>query len=343
MKLKRSNTVLTGITFVIIFSAFNFIDNGTVKFSVPKGWPEPIYNFKQNPLTQEGFDLGKKLFYDPILSKDSTISCASCHLSFTAFTHSDHKLSHGIYGLVGTRNSSSLINLAWNTSFMWDGGVNNLEIQAINPITNPFEMDNKLIDVINKLNRSGYYRKRFYRVYKDSLITSQKLLKSLAQFTGNLISCNSKYDSVMRKEKNVKFNTNEQNGYTLFKKHCASCHSEPLFTNFSFQNNGLALDTFLKDSGRMMITNNKSDSLKFKVPTLRNIEFSAPYFHDGRVNKLKDAIEHYVSRIKDGPTLASSLKGGITLSKEEKKDLIAFLKTLTDKYFLYNIQYRENI
>jgi cytochrome c peroxidase len=175
MKFKRSNTVLTGIIFVIIFSAFHFIDHGTVKFSVPKGWPEPIYNFKQNPLTQEGFDLGKKLFYDPILSKDSTISCASCHLSFTAFTHSDHKLSHGIYGLVGTRNSSSLINLAWNTSFMWDGGVINLEIQAINPITNPVEMDNKLIDVINKLNQSGYYRKRFYRVYKDSLITSQKL------------------------------------------------------------------------------------------------------------------------------------------------------------------------
>ena len=341
----RSNLIYIlffSILFILFAATINW-KNEKIKFVTPKGWPKPHYNFKNNPITLKGFELGRELFYDPILSSDSSTSCAGCHLAFTAFTHADHRVSHGIQGLLGTRNSLTLINLAWNTSFMWDGGVSNLEEQAINPITNPVEMNSKLADVVSKLNQSHKYKMLFYKAFKDSAITPQHLLKSLAQFTSNLVSCNSKYDSVMRKEKHVAFTAQELNGYNVFKRNCSSCHAEPLFTNFKYENNGLAIDTSFKDIGRMKITKNKSDSLQFKVPTLRNIEFSAPYFHDGRFNKLKEAIEHYTSGIVDSPTLAAQLKNKINLSKEEKKDLLIFLKTLTDKPFLYNVQFRQNI
>jgi cytochrome c peroxidase len=276
------------------------------------------------------------LFFDPMLSKDNTISCASCHLSFTAFTHADHSLSHGIYGKIGKRNSLTLMNLAWNTSFMWDGAINNLELQAINPITSPLEMDSKLEEVIAKLNQSPKYRQQFYRVFEDSTVTVPHLLKALAQFTVMLNSSNSKYDSVMRKEKGVRFNPSEQKGYALFQQHCAACHAEPLFTNHSFQNNGLAIDTTLNDTGRMSLTGDSADYLKFRVPTLRNIEYSAPYFHDGRVNKLKDVLAHYTNGVVNSKTLAKELQVPMVLSTQDKKDILNFLKTLTDPSFLYN-------
>ncbi len=334
--------VLTLLTLVTLVAAVSG-PGKEIRFAVPQSWPKPKYDFKNNRLSLEGFELGRALFYDPLLSSDSSISCASCHLSFTAFTHADHKLSHGIEGLRGTRNSPVLINLAWNTSFMWDGGVNNLEVQAINPLTSPVEMNSKLPELIAKLSRSVKYRKLFFKAFGDSLITTQKLLKSLAQFTGNLVSCNSKYDSVMRREPGVRFSDRELEGYKIFKSNCETCHKEPLFTNFAFENIGLAGDSILKDTGRMKITNNPEDSLKFKVPTLRNIEYSAPYFHDGRVNKLKEVIDHYTSGIVQSPTLAKQLERKIILSGEQKKDLVAFLKTLTDKSFLYNMQFRQAI
>ena len=308
---------------------------------VPTGWPKPVYDLKKNKTTQEGFILGNNLFYDPILSRDSTISCASCHLSFTAFTHADHSLSHGIEGRFGKRNSIALENLAWSPSFMWDGGLNNLEQQAINPITNRLEMDNTMANAVNAVNRSSKYRRLFYLAFNDSTVNAKTLLKALAQFTVMLESYNSKYDSVMRKEEGVAFTASEQNGYTLFKQHCNSCHTEPLFTNYSFQNNGLAPDTALNDLGRMLITHDEKDRYKFKVPSLRNIEFSAPYFHDGRVNKLKEAIEHYTSGIAETPSLAKELRHKIVLSAAEKKDLAAFLKTLSDRAFLYNAAFRN--
>jgi cytochrome c peroxidase len=343
MKLKRNRILFFLVIALFALTSLISIKEHRVHFVIPKGWPQPHYDFKKNPLTLEGFELGRALFYDPLLSSDNSISCASCHLSFTAFTHADHRLSHGILGLTGKRNSLALINLAWNTSFMWDGGINNLEMQPLNPISSPVEMNSQLQDVLLRLNHSKKYKKLFYKAFKDTLADSQKLLKALAQFTGNLVSCNSKYDSIMRKEKNVAFTTRELDGYRLFRENCASCHEEPLFTNFKFENNGLSMDTVIKDLGRMTVTRDPADSLKFKVPTLRNIEFSAPYFHDGRLNKLKDVIEHYSSGIVDSPTLSTQLKSKIKLNSEEKKDLIAFLKTLTDRTFLYNIQFRQNL
>lgn len=333
MILSRKHITLLGIACSILLLSFSKVHT-RAKFIQPKGWPKPSYNFSKNKITDEGVRLGRVLFYDPILSRDSTISCASCHLQYTAFTHSDHNLSHGIDGLKGTRNSGTLFNLAWSPSFMWDGGVNNLEVQPINPITSPVEMDSKLEDAIARLNQSPRYRTMFYKAFKDSIVTSQHLFKALAQFTLLLESYNSKYDKVMRKEKDVSFTPEEQNGYTLFKKNCASCHTEPLFTNHTFQNNGLPVDAELNDIGRMKITGNPADSLKFKVPSLRNIFVSNPYMHDGRFRSLEKVLNHYTDGIVHSATLAKELQTKITMNKREKLDVIAFLRTLSDKQFL---------
>ncbi|WP_162128229.1 cytochrome-c peroxidase [Flavobacterium phycosphaerae] len=299
----------------------------------PKGWPKPYYDFKKNPLTEEGFQLGRHLFYDPIISRDSTISCQSCHLQQTGFTHVDHQVSHGIQGKIGTRNALALINLAWNKDFMWDGGVNNLEVQPINPITNPLEMDEKLENVVAKLQRSTKYRALFAKAFGDEKITSQRILKALAQFTVMLTSSNAKYDKVMRKEE--VFASNEQHGYELFKTNCATCHTEPLFSNTKFEKNGLAVDETLNDLGRIKITHKPEDSLRFKVPTLRNIQFTFPYMHDGRFKTLTEVIKHYNSLGHD-KNLPKELAKPMRLSDNDRVDLVAFLLTLTDKEFLFN-------
>jgi cytochrome c peroxidase len=331
--------IFTFISFLLIISCISFISLEKIHkipFKIPKGWEKPSYNFKKNPLTEEGFELGRKLFYDPILSADSTISCASCHLQTTGFTHIDHELSHGIGGKIGTRNSPVLINLAWKKTFMLDGGVNHLDVQPIFPITSEVEMGESMENVVKKLNHSPKYRKLFQKTFGDSLITGQKTLLALSQFLVQLTSYNAKYDKFIRKEKGGEFTEQERNGLTLFRKHCASCHKEPLFTNDHFENNGLLLDTGLRDLGRMKITQKSADSLKFKVPTLRNIQFSKPYMHDGRFKKLLDVMNHYTNGIQKSSTLAKELQQPITLTQEEKIDIIAFLFTLSDKDFLFD-------
>lgn len=328
---------VSGVLLGLYFLLLSFTGNvGLVPFAVPEGWPQPVYDFSKNPVTQAGFLLGNRLFYDPVLSRDSTISCASCHLSFTAFTHVDHRVSHGIYGRKGTRNASALQNLAWQRHYMWDGAVQSLEQQAIQPITHPAEMDNTLEAAVAKLNASELYRRGFYRAFGDSIVTAERLLQALSQFTVMLVSSHSKYDSVLQKAPNAAFTPGEAHGYALFKTHCASCHAEPLLTNGAFENNGLAPDSALMDLGRWRVTRNPEDSFKFKVPTLRNIAFSPPYFHDGRFNKLAEVLDHYTDGIVVSSTLAQPLRTKINLDKQDKKDLIAFLKTLSDKPFLYN-------
>ena len=305
-----------------------------IYFDIPKNWPKPVYDFSKNPLTEEGFQLGRNLFYDPILSRDNTISCASCHLQQTGFTHVDHDLSHGIDGKIGTRNSMTIMNLAWAKTFMWDGGVNHLDVQPIQPITSEVEMDETMENVVAKLQKSEKYQKLFAAAFGTDKITGQLTLKALSQFVVLLSTSNSKYDNVIRKEE--KFSKMEQKGYNLFKINCASCHKEPLFTNDSFENNGLAVDSTLNDIGRMGITQNVSDKYKFKVPTLRNVQFTFPYMHDGRFNSLNDVVKHYNSGIEKHSTLSKQLKKPMNLSDDERTELVAFLKTLTDKEFLFN-------
>lgn len=301
---------------------------------IPADWPEVVYDFSQNPPDSIGFVLGRKLFYDPNLSRDKTISCASCHLQFTGFTHVDHALSHGIEGKIGTRNSPVLINLIWQSNFHWDGGVNHLDAQAINPITHPAEMDNSLDSVLSYLRNDKRYVELFEQVFEGGEINTKNVMKAFSQFTTQLISSNSKYDQY-RMDNSI-FNEQEKHGLALFEQHCATCHTAPLFQNNSFRSNGLPMDTTLNDVGRYAITHRPEDSMKFKVPTLRNIQFTGPYMHDGRFKKLSQVIDHYAQIDPNDRYLSNELKRKIVLSDSDKKDLIAFLYTLTDKEFLYN-------
>lgn len=329
--------ILIPVALLLIISAFKLTESSL--FYVPKNWPEPAYDFSKNKLSAEKIELGRLLFYDPILSRDSTISCSSCHSQYTAFTHVDHDLSHGIDGKIGTRNSPVIANLAWSKLLMWDGAVNHADVQALAPISNPDEMDETIQHVVEKIQRTGIYSNKFSSAFGDSKVTGERVLKALSQFMMTIVSSNSKYDKVMRNEEGFEFTEQEQRGLVLFRKKCESCHREPLFTTHEFANNGLSVDTTLNDFGRMKVTQNPEDSLKFKIPTLRNIEFSYPYMHDGRFQKLSEVLKHYSHGIQTSPTLAPELKNGIPLTSEERIDIIAFLLTLTDKDFLFNPNY----
>lgn len=324
---------------ILIFGIFAFSKNyfTPIYFEIPKGFPKPVYDFSKNPLTEEGFQLGRNLFYDPILSEDNTISCASCHLQQTGFAHVDHDLSHGIEGKIGTRNSLSLQNLAWTKDFMYDGGINNLEVQALTPISSEIEMHETLQNVVEKLQKSGKYPNLFQKAFGTQKITGQLTLKAISQFVVQLVSANSKYDKVNRGEE--KFTEMEQKGYELFKNKCAYCHKVPLFTSDTFVNNGLPIDTTLNDFGRIKITQNPKDNLKFKVPTLRNIQFTFPYMHDGRFKTLNDVVKHYNSGIVKSETLSMQLQQPMYLTDNQRTEIIAFLKTLTDTEFLFNPRY----
>lgn len=304
-----------------------------IYFNTPKNWPKPLYDFSQNPLTEEGFQLGRRLFYDPILSKDNTISCASCHLQATGFTHVDHALSHGIEGKVGTRNSLALVNLAWSENFTWDGGVNHLDMQPLNPIASVVEMDETLEHVVWKLSQNPKYTRLFEQAFGDPKITGQRILKALSQFELLLVSANSRYDQVMRNE--AEFTQREQKGYELFQSHCASCHKEPLFASHTFEYNGLEVDTMLNDDGRFRITQDNRDKLRFKVPSLRNVQFTFPYMHDGRFKTLTEVVKHY-NALGNNKLLPKSLAKPLGLSDNDRTDLILFLKTLTDNDFLFD-------
>lgn len=303
-----------------------------IKFVVPKGWPAPVYDFKSNPLTQEGFLLGKKLFYDGRLSKDGNFPCASCHQQFAAFSTYDHPLSHGFNDGFTTRNAQGLFNLAWKKNFMWDGGVTHLDLQPLAPITAPNEMAETIENVVAKLKADAVYKTMFKAAFGDEKINTQRITKALSQFILMMVSSNSKYDKVMRGEDS--FNLPEKLGYAMFKSKCASCHKEPLFTDFSYRNNGLAINTTINDYGRMKITGNKDDSLKFMVPSLRNVKVSSPYMHDGRFWYIDNVLNHYSKSVINGPTTDSLLKDKIPLSNFEIGQITAFLYSLTDTAFL---------
>lgn len=316
------------------------LDAGDGLFYQPKHWPKPNYYFKGNPIEIDKFNLGRALFYDPILSADSSVSCATCHLQYTAFAHVDHALSHGIQGRVGKRNAPVLINLAWMPYFHWDGGVGGLNGQPVNPIENQDEMGSKLEDVLIKLNKNPSYAKAFKKVFQTDEIRTYHLMMAIGQFTSSLVSANSKYDQVQNKTAGIYFSDQESKGYILFKKYCSSCHLEPLFTNHAFKSNGISVDDQNPDLGRMIITGRKKDSILFKVPTLRNIEYSFPYMHDGRYRKLKEVLAHYAQLHSSSNYYSKELKiKDFTLSDNDQKDLLAFLKTLTDKEFLFNKSY----
>lgn len=310
------------------------------EFVVPQGWPAPFYNYSNNQLSKEGFELGKKLFYDTRLSKDNTISCGSCHQQFSAFAQIDHPVSHGVNDLLGNRNSPALFNLNWHTSFFWDGGVNHIENQPIAPIQNPVEMAETMSNVVSKLQVDVIYRSMFKKAFGDENVTSQRIAKAFAQFMGMMVSSNAKYDKYKRGESGGAFSQQESDGYEVFKKNCSSCHREPLFTDFSYRNNGLP-PTSVNDSGRAHITLATVDLYKFKIPSLRNLKYTWPYMHDGRFNTIDQVLNHYESGILQSPTLDTILSAGITLTAKQRDDLKAFLNTLNDEEFVTNTMFNE--
>lgn len=298
----------------------------TLSFYQPSDFPDPVYPLSQNPITLEKFELGKELFYSEALSSDNSISCASCHAQTHGFADHNISLSAGVGGLLGTRNAPAIFNMAWLPYFMWDGGVNHLEIFSLAPITNPVEMNETMENVINKLNASSYWKTRFKTAFGSDEITDQQLFLALTHYMLMIVSDQSKYDKVNRGE--ATFSQNEAAGYELFSQKCAACHTEPLFTNNAFINNGL--DLVSSDLGRAKITQLENDKGKFKVPTLRNILLTYPYMHDGRFFTIDQVLEHYSSGIQAHPNLDPSLQNGIPLTASDKINLKAFFETLTD-------------
>lgn len=301
-------------------------------FEQPSHFPSPFYDFKNNAPTVQRTTLGKLLFFDPILSRDSSISCESCHKQWAGFSDPGHALSHGIDNRFGFRNSPALSNLAWYPTFMHDGGIFHLENMPIAPITDTNEMDISLVDVLERLNKNSFYTSRFEGAYGSDSITTVLLMKALAQYMSAMISDNSKYDEFIKGKSNA-LDSSELAGLEIFRADCSSCHKEPLTTDFSFRNNGLTLQ--YADEGRKRITLQAEDEALFKVPNLRNIEYSKPYMHDGSIGRLEEVVEHYSSGIQPHHNLDNQLPaGGFQYSEDEKEALVAFLKSLTDHEFL---------
>lgn len=340
---KKHFSVLLFLVAGIIACNKEIVEQTFIGFQQPANFPAVTYNFSNNTITKEGFELGRKLFYDPVLSANNTISCGSCHIQTSAFTQHGHSISHGINDRLGTRNSQPIMNLAWSTSFMWDGGIFDLDLQPIVPITNHVEMDDSVQNVLSKLRANSLYRSMFKSAYGSEEITTKRFLKALSQFMVMCVSNNSKYDSVKRGQ--AAFTAIESDGYSLFKqKQCVSCHSEPLFTDHSFRNNGLGI-TYADDKGRYNITNENIDKYKFKVPSLRNLGYTAPFMHDGRLLTLDAVLDHYSSQVLATPNLdpifTQSATIGIPLSPEDKQKIIAFLLTLNDKTFITDRKFSE--
>ncbi len=335
-------TICACVIVIAVCSMFISAANKTpiptpLNFTVPAGWPQPVYDFKQNPLTKEGFELGRKLFYDGRLSRDGNFSCASCHQQFAAFATYDHNLSHGINNSFTRRNSPGLFNLAWQKEFMWDGGINHLDLQPLAPMTDTLEMGETIDNILTKLRADTAYKRMFAGAFGSADITTQRVTKALSQFMLMLVSANSKFDRVMRGEDS--FDLPEKLGYAIFQKKCQACHTPPLFTDYSYRNTGITTDMYLNDVGRMKITRNPADSLKFKVPSLRNVQLTFPYGHDGRFYYLQDVLDHYRKAVVNSPSVDPLVRNNMPLSNFETGQLKAFMYTLTDSVFISDVRF----
>ena len=309
-------------------------------FTKPANFPGPAYDLTKNPLTVEGVELGRTLFYDVTLSSNGLISCAFCHIQGAAFSHTDHALSHGVGDKNGIRNVPGVQNMAWRSNFFWDGGITDLDLLPIAPIENPVEMGERMPNVLARMQTSDKYLTLFKRAFGTEEITSERFLKALSQFMVTMVSANTKYDHYVRHETGGDLTAQELHGMALFRQNCAGCHAGELFTDQSFRNNGLAVSTTVvpEDLGRYRVTLNETDKRKFRVPSLRNIAFTPPYMHDGRFASLEKVLQHYASGVVDNPALDPLLKQnatpGIALSTQDQQDIIAFLQTLTDFEYL---------
>lgn len=326
------------------------------ELKIPSHFPDMIIP-EDNPMTVEGVELGRRLFYETKLSGDNSISCATCHAASSGFSD-PNQFSLGIDGLVGDRNSMALINVGWNQSFFWDGRAKTLEEQVLQPVENPIEMHEKWSKVVGKLNADVSYRNMFFKAFNTYEIDSLNAAKALAQFIRTMISGESKFDVIYKNENGIPLSSNdlaiwatvtpsELAGYDLFKSlngaDCFHCHNGPLMQVQKFSNNGL--DAIFTDLGRGKVTGNPNDNGKFKVPTIRNIALTAPYMHDGRFATLEDVIDHYSHGVQMSstidPLIEYAAQGGVQLDAQEKDLLIQFLHTLTDYNFINNPEFQK--
>lgn len=310
-----------------------------INFNIPEGFPQPVYQFENNPLTKQGIALGRKLFYESRLAAYGDVSCGSCHQQHAAFTQFDHDLGHGTNHQHTTRNNPVIFNTVWHTSMGWDGGIADLPSQIEACIVAPERMGETLNVVASKLANDSAYKRLTGEAFGDENLTGEKIQKALTQFVATIVSANSKYDKMKRGE--AQFNASEQSGYELFKSKCASCHKEPLFTDFSFRNTGLEINPSHPDYGRMEVTGNSADSLKFKVPTLRNVGFSGYFAHDGRFLDFTQMIDHYGTGVVNGPTLDPLLQEPMTFTNLERFYLQEFLYTLDDSTLVSDPRFAE--
>lgn len=336
----KQKIVIVLVISLLVFSCIPFEvvpENTPYSLIPPEYFPEIAYPMETNPLSKEGFELGKKLFNDPRLSLDNSVACSNCHVKGVAFTDPQHNPSVGIFDQEGTRNAPMIANMAFQSEFLWDGGVSHLDFVSVFAIEHEKEMGEELSHVVFKLNNIPEYTPLFKAAFPgiDS-ISSPYMLKALSQYMLLLVSDKAKYDRVQKGED--VFTTQELAGKAIFEQKCASCHSGALFTNFEYMNNGL--DSTFSDIGRHLISAQISDLGKFKVPSLRNVMLTAPYMHDGRFKTIEEVLEHYRNGVKPSANLANELsnKGqlGISLTDKEINDLKNYLETLTDYEFIHN-------
>jgi cytochrome c peroxidase len=317
--------------------------------NIPTGFPaleQPL----DNPMTVDGVFLGRELFYDPIFSIDSTVSCSSCHQQKHSFTDGLDR-SIGVNGQT-KRSSMNLMNVGFTYhGLFWDGRAATLEQLALIPIEDQIEMAESWSHVEQKLKRHPTYPADFRRAFgisDTSMINRDLATKAVAQFLRSITSgYNSRYDRFVRGE--IFLDENEYNGYLMFfnidpglpDAQCGHCHNAPVMATNDFFNNGLQEAPDLEsipDKGRGLITGDPADNGKFKPPTLRNIALTAPYMHDGRFKTLEEVLDHYASGGKDSPN-KSSFMYNLHLNESQKADIIAFLKTLTDSSVVTNPAY----
>ncbi len=326
--------------FGLLSSCFHKEKPITYKYQLKKGWKKPIIP-ENNPLTLKSIALGRSLFYDTALSIDSTISCGSCHIAQYGFAD-QLSLSPGVEGRKRFRNSGTLTNVAYLPYFNRDGGVKTLDIFASVPIEDHQEMGFNLLLASKRLRLNSVYNSAAYEIYRREL-DGFVITRALASFLRTFVSDNSRYDQYINKENGIELSESEKRGEDLFfgdKGHCSKCHSGIQFTNHSFENNGL-LDSYAqKDRGRERITLNPEDEGKFRVATLRNIELTAPYMHDGSLPTLKSVLRHYSSHGANHKN-KNVILNQIRLTPQEEEDIIAFLKTLTDYEFITNPEFSD--
>ena len=310
-------------------------------------FPDPDLPADNKP-TVAGVQLGRMLFYEKQLSKDGSQSCADCHLQKDGFSDI-RQFSLGVEQLPGKRQAMAVFNLAWHKNGMfWDGRSPKVRDQALKPIQDPLEMNETLENAVAKLKADKRYTDQFIRAFGDDNITSERMGLAMEQFEFTMVSNKSKYDGYLAGTEAL--TDSEERGRVLFFAEfdpfsgqkggeCFHCHGGFNLTNDLFMNNGLDAEADFTDEGRYKVTNDPADKAKFKVPSLRNIAITPPYMHDGRFATLEQVIEHYDTGVKNSPTVDGLLfnnlnPGGLQLSAQDKADLVAFLKTLTDVSFL---------